>query len=298
MHWMHDCAQRYNRLGDHHRDTASNRQGVIPAPVTDSFGYSNTLYMVYFPPDVTISAPGLGSSCKEFCGYHSSAASSSVMRFAYGVIPDFGGSCGICGSAVGAPPMFRNITDVSSHEFAESISDARPASGWYDPSYSDRDGSTGAEIADVCEWQYAIFTPYTVQPIWSNLQGECVSGRAFFYAEYSADFGVGAGATLPFMVFANTSDNVGVLTNYRGTIHFKSSDPAAQLPADYTFTAADRGSHTFAMQFGTPGQQQVNMQDADAKGIKGNFTVSVNGRVSWGRTRLPSPQPPAQPLST
>src|SRR5262249_46837223 len=31
-----------------------------------------------------------------------------------------------------------------------------------------------------------------------------------------------------------------------GTIHFLSTDPAATLPADYTFTAGDKGKHTFA----------------------------------------------------
>src|SRR5262249_31170847 len=34
-------------------------------------------------------------------------------------------------------------------------------------------------------------------------------------------------------------------TGYRGTVHFTSSDSQAALPADYTFTAADAGVHTF-----------------------------------------------------
>jgi hypothetical protein len=34
---------------------------------------------------------------------------------------------------------------------------------------------------------------------------------------------------------------------YSGTVHFASTDPfGATLPADYTFTAADAGVHTFA----------------------------------------------------
>src|SRR4029077_16925540 len=36
-----------------------------------------------------------------------------------------------------------------------------------------------------------------------------------------------------------------VVTGYTGTIHFKSTDHKATLPADYTFTAADKGVHTF-----------------------------------------------------
>jgi hypothetical protein len=30
-----------------------------------------------------------------------------------------------------------------------------------------------------------------------------------------------------------------------GTVHFKSTDATALLPANYTFTAADKGVHTF-----------------------------------------------------
>ncbi|MGO9601765.1 MAG: IPT/TIG domain-containing protein, partial [Isosphaeraceae bacterium] len=41
----------------------------------------------------------------------------------------------------------------------------------------------------------------------------------------------------------NTSNST--VTNYTGTVHFTSSDSKAGLPADYTFTAADNGVHTF-----------------------------------------------------
>src|SRR5262249_35737459 len=44
-----------------------------------------------------------------------------------------------------------------------------------------------------------------------------------------------------------------VATGYRGTVHFSSSDPRAILPADYTFTAADAGLHTFSATFKTAG---------------------------------------------
>jgi hypothetical protein len=38
-----------------------------------------------------------------------------------------------------------------------------------------------------------------------------------------------------------------VATGYVGTVHFSSSDSTAALPANYTFTAADAGQHTFTM---------------------------------------------------
>lgn len=47
-------------------------------------------------------------------------------------------------------------------------------------------------------------------------------------------------------VQVQAKDNFGnVFTSYRGTVHFTSPDTQATLPSDYTFTAADSGSHTF-----------------------------------------------------
>ena len=48
---------------------------------------------------------------------------------------------------------------------------------------------------------------------------------------------------------------------YTGTVHFTSSDPQAQLPADYTFTAADGGSHSFAVTLATARSQAITATD-------------------------------------
>jgi hypothetical protein len=52
-----------------------------------------------------------------------------------------------------------------------------------------------------------------------------------------------------------------VATGYRGTLTFSSSDDQAGLPDDYTFTAQDGGSHTFAGVFRTPGLQSLTAGD-------------------------------------
>jgi hypothetical protein len=58
-------------------------------------------------------------------------------------------------------------------------------------------------------------------------------------------------------------DNYGnTVTGYIGTVHFTSSDPKAQLPADYTFTASDNGSHTFTATLFTAGTQSITADDA------------------------------------
>src|SRR5205085_2621144 len=51
--------------------------------------------------------------------------------------------------------------------------------------------------------------------------------------------------------------NADVDTGYRGTVHFTSTDPAAALPGDYTFTAGDAGDRTFAtgVVYVTPGNR-------------------------------------------
>ena len=57
--------------------------------------------------------------------------------------------------------------------------------------------------------------------------------------------------------------------SYRGTIHFTSTDPGARLPADYTYTAADAGVHTFTVEYTTPGTQGVRASDMAIPPITG-----------------------------
>jgi hypothetical protein len=49
--------------------------------------------------------------------------------------------------------------------------------------------------------------------------------------------------------------------SYTGTIHLSSTDPQASLPADYTFTAADGGSHSFLVTLKTAGTQSLSVAD-------------------------------------
>jgi hypothetical protein len=62
------------------------------------------------------------------------------------------------------------------------------------------------------------------------------------------------GADGNFTVTAKNADGT-KNTNYRGTVHFTSSDPQAVLPADYTFTAADGGIHNFSVTLKTASSQ-------------------------------------------
>jgi autotransporter-associated beta strand protein len=85
-----------------------------------------------------------------------------------------------------------------------------------------------------------------------------------------------AGAPFDFTVTALDPNN-NIDTVYTGTVHFTSQDPfGATLPADYTFTAADRGTHTFSggATLFTAGSWDVTATETTS-GITGNANVLV-----------------------
>jgi hypothetical protein len=75
-------------------------------------------------------------------------------------------------------------------------------------------------------------------------------------------------------------------TGYRGTVHFTTSDAKATLPANYTFTAGDAGTHTFssalspALVLKTVGSQWVRATDTVTTSITGSQTVTVTAGMS------------------
>src|SRR5262249_50918475 len=64
-------------------------------------------------------------------------------------------------------------------------------------------------------------------------------------------------------------------TGYAGTVRFTSSDPQAVLPADYTFTAADAGLHTFSAVLKTAGKQSLTATDTANAALAGTQPVTV-----------------------
>jgi hypothetical protein len=58
-------------------------------------------------------------------------------------------------------------------------------------------------------------------------------------------------------------------------MHFTSSDGQASLPANYTFTAADGGVHTFSATLKTAGSQMLTATDTIASSITGAQTITV-----------------------
>src|SRR5205807_3872018 len=52
-----------------------------------------------------------------------------------------------------------------------------------------------------------------------------------------------------------------VATGYRGIVHFTSTDAQATVPANYTYTAADNGVHTFSATLKTVGTRSITETD-------------------------------------
>lgn len=123
---------------------------AVPQPT------ANSLYFVFLPPGVTVGLDG-GSSCVNFCGYHS--AIDDKVFYAVMPYPD-------CGGCTGALTVFDALTSTSSHELCEAITDPVPGRGWYD----DQNG----EIGDICAWQTKRLGDYLVQLEWSNQQRKCI----------------------------------------------------------------------------------------------------------------------------
>ena len=100
----------------------------------------------------------------------------------------------------------------------------------------------------------------------------------------AAYFALAAPASVPsgtlFDVTITAPDPYGTTdVNYQGTVTFSTSDtdPGIVLPADYTFTAADAGVHTFpgGVCLVTPGAQTLTATDT-ASSITGSVTVTVS----------------------
>src|SRR5262249_59787994 len=63
------------------------------------------------------------------------------------------------------------------------------------------------------------------------------------------------------------------IPGYPGTVHFTSFDGAATLPADYTYTPADQGSHTFSATLQTAGTQTITVNDSTNVAATGTASV-------------------------
>ena len=166
--------------------------------------------------------------------------------------------------------------------------------------------STAYELADDTVALSTAFVNWQVWDDWFALQPDTLYHfRVWFHATASGSNAYGvdqtfrtAGAAASFSVSGATSglpggakhsvtvtavDGTGATaTSYRGAIRFGSDDVNAGLPADYTFTAADNGTHTFAsgVTMMTAGTHEIRARDKTDSSITGAQTgISVTSTV-------------------
>jgi hypothetical protein len=148
-------------------------QNSLPKPDAD------TLYMVYFPANITISI-SFGDSCAAWCGDHEGFTDPKFGNIYYAMMPDLGGSCAFgCGFA---SDPFSSLTFISSHEMSEAVTDplsplanvapARPA-GWLALDQN--------EIGDLCTSSSGDLKSgsvlYSVEGEWDNTINGCKAGH-------------------------------------------------------------------------------------------------------------------------
>ncbi|MFT3841445.1 MAG: hypothetical protein QM723_30930 [Myxococcaceae bacterium] len=124
-------------------------------------------------------------------------------------------------------------------------------------------------------------SPITVNP---------ASGTIFTVAGFPSPQVAGVAGTFSLTV----KDSFGnVATGYRGTVHFTSTDAQAVLPADYTFTAADSGVHSFTATLRTVGTRVITATDTASAGItgaQGGIVITPAAAASFTVSGFPSPQ--------
>ena len=149
-------------------------KGVLPENTPD------TLYMVHFPPGVSITITAdngdVATSCKEFCGYHGAAVTSKKTPVLYAAMPDFSGRCDVgCGKET---TKFDNFTAAAAHEVVESVTNPYVSFvtdydfplAWYH--------KTLGEIGDICVARNGRIAnakgeTFVVQAEWSNTRKAC-----------------------------------------------------------------------------------------------------------------------------
>src|SRR5437660_5892234 len=113
-------------------------------------------------------------------------------------------------------------------------------------------------------------------PLANKIVADLVGAASVTHFTISAPAGSIAGS--PFTVTVTALDqNNKTVTGYAGTIHFASSDGTAGLPANYTFTTADNGVHSFtnSVTLKKAGSQTITVNDTSATSATGTATVSV-----------------------
>jgi len=128
---------------------------------------------------------GQPGSCSDqptqvYCGWHTNSVSGGETFTNLPYTLDAGSGCGENFINSGSAGLYDGFSIVGGHEYAETITDPQPDSGWFDPN----DNVSGGEIGDKCAWTNPFgdvkFSTgsFAMQSLWSNANGACVMSHS------------------------------------------------------------------------------------------------------------------------
>ena len=125
-------------------------------------------------------APGTCGSNSGYCAWHTNSVNTGVTFTNLPYLLDAGSGCGEYAVNSASQGLYDGFSIVEGHEYAETITDPNPDSGWIDI----KDKVSGGEIGDKCAWIMAgpgaladvtLSTgTFAMQSLWSNRAGGCV----------------------------------------------------------------------------------------------------------------------------
>ncbi len=128
-------------------------------------------------------APNCFGGTGSYCAYHSNDPYSGVTYTNMPYLLDAGTGCGENFVNSGSAGYRDGFSIVGGHEYAETITDPYPFSGWIDLN----DGVSGGEIGDKCAWGGKLWGSsdpagdvklstgtFAMQSLWSNAANRCV----------------------------------------------------------------------------------------------------------------------------
>jgi DNA/RNA endonuclease G (NUC1)/fibronectin type 3 domain-containing protein len=160
-------------------------------------------------------------------------------------VPSYTGTVHFTSSSAGTLPADYTFTggDSGTHIFSVSLTSAGAQS--ITATDGGITGSANTTVAPPPATHFSVSAPATNVP-----------GTAFNVTVTALD---ASNATVP---------------GYLGTIHFTTSAASSTLPADYTFVAADNGSHTFSVTLNSSGPQTITATDTVTASITGSASTT------------------------
>jgi hypothetical protein len=228
--------------------------GVIPSP---SATLTEPLYAIFYPETTKISGQ-VGTSCKEYGGYHTSTHQRTT-QYAYAVLP----TCDYRGSA---SEKLKNLELAMSHELIEAATDPYPE---VQPLFTIADYTTPfyfvpGEVGDLCVGNDMKVGSNWVQRSWSNSAAASNHDPCVPYLP---------GAGFYYNVTATPNETVVAVPGQVVTYQLKAWSSG---PLQSWYVRADRSTGTFDPLPDLNGQQAISMVNGDTATL--TLTIPADAR--------------------